>query len=338
MYCDTTKALRWEKDGVAYTLCFDQDDSPLSPREEEDHMDRIFCWHRRYSLGDAHTFKTPHDFLLNLAEQFGVEQDAIEKKGLLQALESEVCILPVWMYDHSGISLYCAEKPEYPYNDPFDAGQVGYAYLTKQDAVQTLGASEENWKQRAEQYLKTSVKIYNAYITGEVYGFTLYAGSPPREIDSCLGFYGQDMEKNGIVDYVSCGLAEAIQNESYEWIDRPSKEELEKPDFTLKEIQDLMKTYGITLKAIPVQETRIYEVCQKSAHPEGAVVYLPEYHREMLVVKAPPRHAGKIKAKACVGTRLQISYCSSGYYDNMVDAVIDTAQRMKELIAAQGTD
>lgn len=53
------------------TLFTDYDPEPWNPRDECEPLGRMICFHRRYSLGDKHTYKSPDDFLGSLAyEQF----------------------------------------------------------------------------------------------------------------------------------------------------------------------------------------------------------------------------------------------------------------------------
>ena len=56
------------------------------------------------------------------------------------------------------------------------------------------------------------VEEYDHYLTGEVYGFTLYENG--EETDSCWGYYGDDLTQNGILDE-GPGLTEALASDSY---------------------------------------------------------------------------------------------------------------------------
>ena len=49
-----------------YTLFIVDDTQPENPREMNDNFGKMFCWHKRYSLGDEHDYKDPEDFLINL--------------------------------------------------------------------------------------------------------------------------------------------------------------------------------------------------------------------------------------------------------------------------------
>ena len=70
----------------------------------------------------------------------------------------------------------------------------------------------ENWCENAYARMLAEVEEYDQYLQHEVYGFTLYKNR--EEIDSCWGYYGGDLAKNGILD--NCpGLAEALASDSY---------------------------------------------------------------------------------------------------------------------------
>lgn len=163
-----------------------QDELSESPREW-DNLGTMVCWHRRYNLGDKHEFSTPDDF-----QNFWKKQ-----KGI---------ILPLYLYDHSGITI--STSHEYPYNDRWDAGQVGWIYITNEKikeeySVKTISSS---LKKRVTSYLEGEVETYDQYLTGDVFGFKLMKKThcdkcnhdDEVELDSCWGFYGDDPKENGM--------------------------------------------------------------------------------------------------------------------------------------------
>ena len=46
--------------------------------------------------------------------------------------------------------------------------------------------TDENWKERAEQYIDADVQEYDNYLRGEIYGYRTYEGLD--EVDSCWGY------------------------------------------------------------------------------------------------------------------------------------------------------
>jgi len=45
------------------------------------------------------------------------------------------------------------------------------------------------------------VEIYDHYLTGMVFGYDVVCDFCGQSIDSCWGFYGDDHEKSGLLDY-----------------------------------------------------------------------------------------------------------------------------------------
>lgn len=173
-----------------------RDDSADSPRSW-DNLGTMVCWHKRYSLGDRHDFETPQDFL-----------DWAKRADI-------AVMLPLYLYDHGGLSMStCGWR--YPYNDPWDAGQVGWIYVTKsklreERRVKRVTKKTISW---AEDILRAEVETYDQYLRGEVYGFTAYEiqDGDIAEIDSCGGFFGSDPEQNGMLDYVPRELCEVLRS------------------------------------------------------------------------------------------------------------------------------
>lgn len=190
-----------DKDGNKYKLTVERDDMPESPREW-DNLTTMVCWHRRYSLGDKHHFDTVNDMLEDLAYQSGVQYDEdINTPDLMTKLSPYYLIKPLYLYDHSGITMSTSDG--YPYNDRWDAGCVGYVYISKEDvfnnlveyvldengerikvehkhengqstySYKTTPITEENWRKRASECIDDEVKIYDLYLRGDVYGYIL---------------------------------------------------------------------------------------------------------------------------------------------------------------------
>ena len=132
-------------------------------------------------------------------------------------LKNDMVWLPLYLYDHSGITMSTGS-----FGDPWDSGQVGWIVVTKEKFLAETGYTEADWPQRAVEMMQGSVKTYDQYLTGEVYGYTVYenTGTPEASVweeteYSCWGFYGDDIIENGIVDDVP-GLYEAVKAEAYE--------------------------------------------------------------------------------------------------------------------------
>ena len=132
--------------------------------------------------------------------------------------------LPIWLYDHSGLTISCGERV-YPYNDQWDSSCLGWIFVSKETMLREAGATEDTWREHGFAILRGEVEEYDQYLRGDVYGYTLYVSdsseddeSPDWEEtgDSCCGFYGSNITQNGMTDYVGCGLGDAIRTGEYQ--------------------------------------------------------------------------------------------------------------------------
>lgn len=159
--------------------------------------------------------------------------------------------MPLWLYDHSGISMSCGARVG-QYTDQWDSGCVGWIVALKKTVMQetvefvldkageririehkhegapptwsylTRALTDKTWRTRAVEIMRDDVELYDKFLTGDVYGYTLYEADPGNdgakwdEVDSCWGFFGSDVVENGICDNVGYGLLEAIKTEAYE--------------------------------------------------------------------------------------------------------------------------
>jgi hypothetical protein len=161
--------------------------------------------------------------------------------------------LPLWLYDHSGITMSCGHRSG-QCADVWDSSCVGWIVAMKEVAMRelrdyvldeagnrvkiefkhegqpstwsykTMPLTDETWRARAVEAMREDVKVYDQYLTGDVYGYTLYSADPAdgndepdwQEEDSCWGFFGSDVIENGIEDSVGCGLREAVEAKDVE--------------------------------------------------------------------------------------------------------------------------
>ena len=142
--------------------------------------------------------------------------DDITEEDCVKLLKDYCVIVPLWLYDHSGISMSCGART-YPYNDVWDSGCVGFYYLSKDWIKENLSANETDWESVGEEYIRSAVKEYDYFLRGDEWSFFLYEESEGEldEIDSCAGFLGDELEENGMLNYLP-GLAEALRTNQYE--------------------------------------------------------------------------------------------------------------------------
>ena len=120
-----------------------------------------------------------------------------------------VLTFPLNCYEHSGVSLSISNG--YPYNDQWDAGQIGEVVVTRKSMKEMWGISYLTKKntEMLTNAVEAEIEQLTQWLNGEVYGYQLFETKTcilnethEEEIDSCWGYYGYDPETNGISDEV----------------------------------------------------------------------------------------------------------------------------------------
>jgi len=181
-----------------FEIKIETDNFPFNPQKENDTASTMICQHKKYKLGDENDF----DFS-DCSNWKDVKKLIIEQKKPL-------AILPLFLYDHSGITINTTG-----FSCGYDSGQVGFIFIDK--AGCDLIGFDEKWAKQnfpdktfieaLEEVMKSDVEIYDNYLTGEVYYFSVVG------IDdiSCGGFFGYDHEKSGLLDFVRSEIDAEIQ-------------------------------------------------------------------------------------------------------------------------------
>jgi len=161
-------------DYKGYTLTIVPDEYADSPRDW-DNIGTMVCFHKRYSLGDKTDYKSADynnwdELLAAVTEQ-----------------EGPLISLPLYLYDHSGITIATA-----PFSCPWDSGQIGFIYVTSKKACAEWGWKTLTKKHREQvlEGLNSEVKVYDQYLTGDVYNISVDKGD--EHIGSCGGYYGYE--------------------------------------------------------------------------------------------------------------------------------------------------
>ena len=183
-------------------LCIYYDPDAENPRTG-DNLGTMVCWHDRHDLGDKHVYSDPQAFLEILATEFGMrEERAINSSAadLLAYIQRRgVLILPLYLYDHSGITMRTT-----PFSCRWDSGQVGWIYVTPAVIRKEYSCKRITAKARdlVEKVLLGEVQVYDQYLRGDVYGFEL-EDKKSGESDSCWCFFGSNMTENSIAWHLS---------------------------------------------------------------------------------------------------------------------------------------
>lgn len=171
-----------------YTINIYSDPDAQNPRTEWDNLATMVCWHRRYTLGDEQPDISGGEYLCNLA---GIDPESEpDRETLIAKLNEKVVILPLYVYEHSGITISTGA-----FGDVWDSGQVGFIYITREKAQNELGEKTDD---EIREYLQGEVETYDQYLTGEVYGREI-VDAQGDEIDTVWGFFGYDHEKSGLL-------------------------------------------------------------------------------------------------------------------------------------------
>ena len=222
-----------------YILFLVNDTNPQNPRAEQDNFGKMICFHRRYNIGDEHKFNDPDEFLVDLLEEKLGDTDAAEDKfaelssevddtlyksqygqyrkaiheNILKFLSSSYVIEPIFMYDHSGITINTKG-----FACPGDSGQVGWIFASHDTIKNEFGQINDETIEKAKALLKSEVKEYDYYLTDQCYGFRLYKSN--EEIASCWGFSGEIRDvQNEIKEYLPEGCKEIVESLAYRYED-----------------------------------------------------------------------------------------------------------------------
>lgn len=135
------------------------------------------------------------DFLIDSISELSTRQ----LENLVDSLDYYV-ILPVYLYDHSGITVSTV-----PFSCPWDSGQAGWIYSTKETFLKETGYTPEQLFEegKAKELLRSEIKTLDMYLQGYVYYFLLEEKETCehcnhveyKHVDSCGGFYANTAEE-----------------------------------------------------------------------------------------------------------------------------------------------
>lgn len=224
-YCFNSPFNMTDQEGNEYQLFIEADDCPENPRNW-DHTATILTWTRTYKVGDRHNFKTPFEALCQLCENYDIEYDEYEDDipSLYKKLQEykDIVIMPINAYEHSGITISTSNT--YPYNDKWDGGQIGFAFIDKETVFKNfMSITEDNWQEKCVDCINKEVHTLDQWLQGDIYGYTLKKKVHQHNIircphcneiineeeydewieeDKCYGFYGDIIEENGMLEYL----------------------------------------------------------------------------------------------------------------------------------------
>lgn len=276
----------WDHGGKAHMLHIQHDGDTPDPRKDMDHFTTMACFHPRHALGDEgcgrhpgtfwarlvrknvpkdeilQAFRTdrirvplePDEELTDPGEILEAVYDWIEDgdrdavQGAMELLKGRIACLPLWLYDHSGLTMSCGERT-YPYNDQFDSSAVGWIVALKSDVLKELGLPEKDdrtkiptdWEAKALEIMKAEVDTYDRWLRGDTWAachhesesavghnepvvYPAKTGKGRQAVSGSAdwndgewtgGFYGDGLLDSGIAESIGCGLPEAVGSGAY---------------------------------------------------------------------------------------------------------------------------
>ena len=166
-----------------YTIKIEPDEDAINPREL-DNLGLFLLGHKRYDVANETN--------INLNDYHTADE-------VLKAVEKEYgkCfILPVYMYDHSGIVLNTTG-----FNCKWDSGQLGLIFVPYEKIRKEYSVKKVTKKilDKVRECLIGEVDIYGYYLNGDVYSYIIVDSNDDHK-DSCWGYYGWDHEKSGLME------------------------------------------------------------------------------------------------------------------------------------------
>ena len=168
-------------DYTAYVYYDEYGDDPRS----WDNLGTMIYFHNRYSL--------PHEADINSDDYSSWDEmeEAITRKF------GSCVILPVYMYDHSGLAFstgsFHGRLPQgHAY---FDSGRVGFIFVTKKKIRKEYGKAGKKEIEKAIDIMKGEVDVYGKYANGECYRFVV-EDPEGEQVDSCGGYYDSEDAMN----------------------------------------------------------------------------------------------------------------------------------------------
>lgn len=165
-----------------YVLEIEQDENPMSPRTEwDDNVTTMVCFHSRYNLGDKTDYKS------NNFDSWD------ELKQQIESDHKVLMIKPLYMYDHSGITISTS-----PFGCQWDSGQIGWVFVDEKK-LKSISGEGTYTDEEINEWIKGDVETYDNYLTGEVYCYSVYEVSTCSLghehkvlLESCGGYYGEE--------------------------------------------------------------------------------------------------------------------------------------------------
>lgn len=219
-----------------YRVRIMQDEDAPNPREEFDNIGSMVCWHNRYILGDKKLNPrklSPQAFLWDLVKAYE-EPDILEAlvdraadeyrkvlvEDLLPLVDKFYVIEPLWLYDHSGLSMSRGSTC------PWDSGQVGFQFVELSKLRAEFGnvpRMDAELRELGKKLLDQELGDYDQYLRGDVWGFAI-KDADGVEVDSCWGHFGFQYAKDSANEAVEALMESRARADWEDEMERQSKD------------------------------------------------------------------------------------------------------------------
>lgn len=158
-----------------------------------------------FVLNGGRSYKWPTEVDASVWE----EADGFEDlKMILVSRFTPLAIRPVYAYDHGGVVLRLGNAEggnPFQVDREWDTSPVGYIMVLPDRYRSVFGAGEVN-HELLDILIQSELEEFSAYVSGEVYGYTIYErGQTNVEVlDSCDGFTRME----GVVEEAKAALLE----------------------------------------------------------------------------------------------------------------------------------
>lgn len=177
--------------GIKCEIHWEADPEFANPRQE-DNLGIMVCWHPDYYLGDYQiTNMVGRGAVKNRFHRDDFEDMAILHR-YLTLVEQAPCVLPLAIYEHSGVTMYVGGKHDYPFDSAgWDTTVVGFIYTTPK-RIEEMCGDDPQYKdpEWLEKQLRHEVEVYDSWLKGEVYWYRTIDPITGETLDSCGGFVG----------------------------------------------------------------------------------------------------------------------------------------------------
>lgn len=176
---------KFEVNGYRVEIFPDEDPVNADPRDADNLGIMVATGHKRYTLGDEPHTRTIGEYEDARALVELVWQREITPEEMVARLKEEfgaTVVLPLWLLDHSGLSMRTG--PFHEDAQQWDSGVVGFIFDTAKTREAT-GVEEAN----VEEALRGEVAEYSLFLEGDVYGYVV-SDPDGDEVESCWGFLG----------------------------------------------------------------------------------------------------------------------------------------------------